>query len=255
MNPFTLIGTTAINILNTLGGLTVMLSDAVKWGVRKPFRGRQLIKQMEFIGVDSTPVVMLTGIFIGMVFAYQCYYGFSMFGFEEMTGTVVAFGMARELGPVVSAIMVTARCGSAMAAELGTMRVTEQIDAIYAMAVEPVQYLVAPRILAGLIMMPLLNIISVVCGILGGYFVGVKILGINSTMYIENTVRYLGMDDIMNGCIKAAVFGVIFALVGCYKGYHTSGGALGVGRATTESVVLSCVLILLFDYVLTAVMF
>jgi phospholipid/cholesterol/gamma-HCH transport system permease protein len=226
----------------------------MRWAVRPPYRKGIIIEQLHFIGVQSVPVVILTGAFTGMVFALQSYIGFSKFGAESMTGTVVALAMARELGPVLSSIMVTARVGSAMAAELGTMRVTEQIDALYALAVEPLQYLVAPRILATAIAMPLLNLIAVFFGVLGGYLVSVNLLDINATLFMRGILTYVEMSDIMNGTFKAWVFGVILSLVGCYKGFYARGGALGVGRATTESVVLSCILILLFDYILTSLM-
>ncbi len=255
MNPFSFLGSFVLSVLNTLGGLFMMLWDTIRWAVRPPFRFRLIMEQMEFVGVNSIPVVMLTGMFTGMVFGYQCYFGFHKFGAEQMTGAVVALAMARELGPVLSSIMVTARCGSAMTAELGTMRVTEQIDALYALAVEPLQYLVAPRVIASLIVMPLLSFVTVVCGMIGGYIVVVNGLEVNSTMYIENMFLYISMDDFLNGTIKAVTFGLILSLVGCYKGIYARGGALGVGQATTQSVVLSCVLILLFDYVITALLF
>ena len=255
MNPFTLIGSMALYIVNLLGGLAIMLVNTARWSVRRPYRWHLLIDQMSLIGVGSIPVVALTGIFTGMVLAYQCYYGFSQVQVEHMTGALVAIALARELGPVLSSIMVTARSGSAMTAELGTMQVTEQVDALYALAVEPVQYLVVPRMLASVLIMPFLNLLCVLFGMFGGWIVGVKILGINATAYYEGTIQIFGMTDMWHGTVKALVFGLILSLVGCYSGLNTSGGALGVGRATTQSVVVSCVLILLFDYILTAVMF
>ena len=255
MNPFRYLGIFLLNMLQTLGELSIMLYSSIRWALRPPFRLKLLIEHMEYIGVNSLPVVILTGMFTGMVFGYQCYFGFHQFGVEYMTGMVVALAMARELGPVLSSIMVTARCGSAMTAELGTMRVTEQIDALYALAVEPLQYLVAPRILASLIVMPILSFITVIFGIIGGYVVVVKWLGVNATVFMENISHYIGFDDYLHGTIKAVVFGLILSLVGCYKGYYAQGGALGVGQATTQSVVLSCVLILLFDYIITALLF
>ncbi|AEI15193.1 protein of unknown function DUF140 [Flexistipes sinusarabici DSM 4947] len=252
---FSFIGKPFLNLSFGAGRMVLLLIDAFKWVFIPPFRFRQLLKQVEFIGVNSLSVIVLTGTFTGMVFAFQSYIGFHKFGAEYMVGTIVGLGMARELGPVLSAIMVAARAGSAITAEIGTMRVSEQIDALNSLAVEPVQYLIVPRILAGLIVMPLLNIIAVFCGTVGGYFVGVNILGINKTLYLENMYKYVGAEDLYNGIIKAVVFGLLLTLVGCYKGFYTHGGAQGVGRATTESVVLSCVLILVFDYILTAFMF
>jgi phospholipid/cholesterol/gamma-HCH transport system permease protein len=163
--------------------------------------------------------------------------------------------MTRELGPVLTALMVTARAGSAMAAELGTMRVTEQIDALSVMATNPVKHLIVPRVIAGVLMVPVLTIVADFVGILGGYFVGVPILGINSGIFVKNITRLVDLGDIYNGLIKAAVFGLILSLVGCYKGFNTSGGAEGVGKATTEAVVLASISILISDYFLTAIMF
>ena len=255
MNPFSFIGSFVISVLNIFGGLSIMLWKTAQWTVRPPYRIRLIFEQIVYIGINSIPVVMMSGLFTGMVFGYQSYFGFHKFGVEHMTGMVVALAMTRELGPVLSSIMVTARSGSAMTAELGTMSVTEQIDALYALAVEPLQYLVVPRVVASLIVMPVLNLVSVICGIAGGYFVVVKLLGVNSTLFMENIFLYIDMSDFMNGSIKALVFGLILSVVGCYKGFYANGGALGVGQATTQSVVLSCVLILVFDYIITALLF
>jgi phospholipid/cholesterol/gamma-HCH transport system permease protein len=210
---------------------------------------------MEFIGFHSIFVVSLTGLFTGMVLALQTYYAFSMFSAETLVGATVALSMTRELGPVITALMVTGRAGSSMAAELGTMRVTEQVDALTVMAISPVQYLVVPRILAAIVVLPLLTVISDFIGVVGGYVVGVKLLGINSAMFMNKIYEFLEVADIVNGLTKAAVFGLILALIGCYKGFYTSGGAEGVGRATTQAVVLASVLILMSDYVMTAIMF
>ncbi|MGB9731397.1 MULTISPECIES: MlaE family ABC transporter permease [Calditerrivibrio] len=250
-----LIGAPILNLALESGRIFLLLIDSILWIFRPPFRWKLLIKQMEFIGANSISVIILTGTFTGMVFAFQSYIGFHKFGAEYMVGTVVGLGMARELGPVLSAIMVAARAGSAITAEIGTMKVTEQIDALHSLAVDPVQYLVTPRILAGLLVMPLLNSIAVFCGVVGGYFVGVKILDINRTLYLQYMYQYVDLSDLYNGMIKSVVFGLILTLVGCYKGMAVSGGAEGVGRSTTESVVLSCILILVFDYILTAFMF
>jgi len=252
---FGFIGRIVISLIVGSGRIFLLLIEAVYWTFIPPFRIKLLLKQIEFIGINSLFVVVLTGTFTGMVFAFQSYIGFSKFGAEYMVGTVVALGMARELGPVLSSIMVAARAGSAITAEIGTMRVTEQIDALYSLAVEPVQYLVVPRILAGIIVMPLLNAVAVFCGAVGGYFVGVGLLGINKTLYLQNMYRYTELSDFTNGMIKALVFGLILTLVGSYKGFYTKAGAAGVGQSTTESVVLSCVLILIFDYILTVFMF
>ena len=223
--------------------------------VRPPYRIHEIFKQLEFVGVNSLPVVLITGAFTGMVLAIQTYYGFRMFGGESLVGATVALSMTRELGPAITALMVTGRAGSAMAAEIGTMRVTEQIDALYSMSVSPVQYLIMPRVIAGILMLPVLTIVSDFIGIVGGYFVGVGLLKINSGIFMARIIEFVSLGDLVNGLIKSAVFGLILSLVGCYKGFHTSGGAAGVGRATTQSVVISSVSILISDYFLTAVMF
>ncbi|MDR1397635.1 MAG: ABC transporter permease [Desulfarculales bacterium] len=241
--------------LNQSGGMLIFFLKSLFWLLRPPFRFRLLFRQMEFVGVKSINVVILTGLFTGAVFALQSYYGFAMFGAESLVGSTVALALTRELAPVLTSLMVTGRAGSAMAAEIGTMRVTEQIDALTAMAVNPIQYLVAPRMLAGIIMLPLLTVLTNYIGILGSYVVGVKMLDISEGIFVQNIYTYLAMTDITMGLIKAAVFGLILSVVGCYQGYVTAGGAEGVGRATTRAVVLACILILATDYFLTAVMF
>ena len=237
------------------GKIVLLLFSATTWLFRAPFRLQVVLKQMEFVGVNSLPVVLITGAFTGMVLALQSYYGLHKFGGESVVGATVALSMARELGPVITALMVTGRAGSAMAAELGTMRVTEQIDALATMSINPVQYLVMPRVVAGLLMLPVLTALSDFVGILGGYLVGVGFLNINSGIFVARINEMIDLNDIFNGLIKAACFGLILTLIGCYKGYHTSGGAAGVGRATTQAVVLSSVIILISDYFLTALMF
>ena len=250
-----MLGRPAVRAIEEMGRILIMLVSAVTWAVRPPYRFRAIFKQMEFIGVNSLFVVILTGLFSGAVFTLQSYYGFKQFGAESMVGMTVALAMARELGPVLTALMVTGRAGSAIAAELGTMRVTEQIDALYVMAANPIKYLVVPRILAGLVMLPLLTAMANFVGVLGSYMVGVKLLGINSGLFIGNIINYVDMYDLFNGLVKSAVFGAIMTLVGCYKGFYTSGGAEGVGKATTEAVVISSVAILISNYMLTAIMF
>ncbi len=252
---FEYIGGIILNLFYETGRIFLFFLEAVKMSLIPPFRIKLIFKQIEFIGINSILVVILTGTFTGMVFAFQSYIGFSKFGAEHMVGTVVALGMARELGPVLSSIMVTARAGSAITAEIGTMRVTEQIDALQALSVEPIQYLVSPRIIAGIIIMPLLDILAVFCGILGGYLVSVELLDINKYLFLDGIYQFTELADVFNGMIKATVFGFILTLVGSYKGFYTGGGAEGVGRSTTQSVVMSCVLILIFDYLLTALMF
>ena len=250
-----LFGRMILERIEEVGRIFLFLVETARSAATRPLRWRLVARQMEFVGVRSITVVVLTGTFTGMVLALQSYNALRRFGAEGLVGTTVALSMTRELGPVLTSLMVTARAGSAMAAELGTMRVTEQIDALTVMAVDPLKYLVVPRILAGVSMVPVLCIISNFVGIVGGYFVAVKLLGINSGTYVENTIKYVDLSDIYNGLIKAACFGMILAVIGCYKGFFTFGGAQGVGRATTEAVVLASVLILINDYFLTAIMF
>ena len=238
-----------------MGKIILLFISVLAWMFRPPLKLHNIFKQMEFVGVKSIFVVVLTGTFTGMVMALQGYHGFRMFSAESLVGGTVALGMTRELGPVLTSLMVTARAGSAMAAELGTMRVTEQIDALYVMAANPVKQLIVPRVIAGVLMVPLLTVVSDFMGILGGYVVGVHILGINSGIFIKNMTRLVDLNDIYNGLIKAACFGLILSLIGCYKGFNTSGGAEGVGRATTDAVVLASITILISDYFLTAIMF
>jgi phospholipid/cholesterol/gamma-HCH transport system permease protein len=237
------------------GKIMLLFLSALAWLVRPPLRLRLIAKQMEFVGVQSLSVVMITAAFAGMVLALQTYYGFRMFGGESLVGATVALSLTRELGPVFTALMVTGRAGSAMAAELGTMKVTEQVDALYTMSVNPVQYLIVPRILAAVLMVPILTILADFIGVVGGYFVGVHLLGINSGIFMARIVEFVDMDDITNGLIKSAFFGLILSLIGTFKGFYTTGGAEGVGKATTEAVVYASVSILISDYILTALMF
>lgn len=238
-----------------MGQILILLCRAFMWAVIPPYRLKAVIKQMEFVGVKSIFVVVLTGIFAGGVLALQSHHGFRLFGAETLVGSTVALAMTRELGPVLTALMVNGRAGSAMAAELGTMRVTEQIDALYVMATNPVKYLIVPRIIAGVVMLPILTIVADFLGILGGYFVGVILLKINSGMFVANIVEMVDLEDIFHGLTKSVFFGLILTHIGCYKGFYTTGGAEGVGKSTTQAVVLSSVLILVSDYFLTSIMF
>ncbi|HQB14593.1 MAG TPA: ABC transporter permease [Syntrophales bacterium] len=249
------LGRSVLYSVEEMGRIVLLFISVLGWMFRPPLRLRLIFKQMEFVGVRSIFVVVLTGMFTGMVMALQGYHGFRMFSAEGMVGATVALGMTRELGPVLTSLMVTARAGSAMAAEIGTMKVTEQVDALYVMAANPIQYLIVPRVIAGVIMVPFLTIISDFVGIVGGYFVGVGLLNINSGIFMKNITKMVELSDIFNGLVKAACFGLILSLVGCYKGFHATGGAEGVGRATTEAVVLASITILISDYFLTALMF
>ncbi|MCK4846438.1 MAG: ABC transporter permease [Deltaproteobacteria bacterium] len=252
---FEKIGASARAANEKTGSITIMLGQATYFSLFPPYKLRNIFKQMEFVGVKSLFVVILTGAFTGMVLAMQSHHALQNFGAEVMVGPAVALSMTRELGPVISSLMVAGRAGSAMATELGTMRVSEQIDAITTMGLNPVKYLVVPRIIAGICMLPLLVIIADFCGILGGYFVATNLLDINAGVYISSTIEHMEMSDIFNGLLKAVVFGLIISLMGAFHGFYAKGGAEGVGRAATDAVVSGCVLILIFDYILTSMMF
>ena len=232
-----------------------MLWRTITWGLRPPFEVGEWFRQMVRVGVDSIPVVFLTAMFTGMVLALQTYIGFQRVHAENFVGSVVALAMLRELSPVLVGLMVTGRVGSSMAAEIGTMRVTEQIDALKALATEPVHYLFVPRVIAGIVMLPFLVILGDALGIGGGYLVGVKLMRTNPIIYEQNTFQFLQMKDVWSGAIKAAAFGLILTLTGCVRGYYTSGGAEGVGKSTTDAVVSASLIILLTDFFLTKLLF
>jgi phospholipid/cholesterol/gamma-HCH transport system permease protein len=236
------------NLVEELGGLASLLFEVLRWAVRPPFRVANLFAQLDFVGVGSVLIVALTGVFSGMVFAHQSWRAFDMFNAESMVGPTVSLTITRELAPVFSALMVTMRAGSAMCTELGTMRVTEQVDALETMAVNPIQYLLVPRVLAGLIMVPMLVMLFDLMGMGGGYFIAVTVKGLSAGTFISRTREWLDPEDIAEGLIKGAVFGLFVALVACFKGYNASGGAKGVGKATTEAMVVSALGIFILDY-------
>jgi len=249
------IGRVFLGFLGAAGKLTLFAGFSVSHCVRPPFFPRLIAHQMIEIGYYSLPVVGLTAIFTGMVLALQSYTGFSRFNAESAIATVVVLSMTRELGPVLAGLMVAGRIGAAMAAEIGTMRVTEQIDALDTLSANPFKYLIAPRIIAGLTMLPVLVLVADIIGVFGGFLIGVYKLGFNSVTYLNLTFDFLEIQDVVSGLIKAAVFGFLITLMGCYHGFHSRGGAQGVGAATTNAVVSSSVLILAFNYVITALFF
>ena len=214
-----------------------------------------LLQQAEEVGVQSLPVVLLTALFTGMVLALQSYIGFHRFGAQSMVATVVSLSMLRELGPVLVGLMVAGRVGASFAAELGTMRVTEQIDALWTLSTDPFRYLIMPRFFAAVLMMPLLVALADAIGMFGGYIISVSFLDQTPAVYIENSTMFLELSDLYSGLVKAAVFGGIIGIVSCSEGFNCSGGARGVGRATTRAVVVSAMSILVFDYIITAWMF
>jgi phospholipid/cholesterol/gamma-HCH transport system permease protein len=255
MNPFAFIGRIIIGFVQEFGRVLVLLSNTFRQMVIPPLEIKNTIKQMYEVGVKSIPVVLVTGLFTGMVLALQSYTGFKRFGAEALVGSVVGLSMTREMGPVLTGLIVAGRAGAAMAAELGTMRVTEQIDALETLATNPVRYLIVPRFLAGLMMLPALTVIADIVGIFGGYAITVGMFGASSSQYWNRTWDFLEVDDIFNGLIKACFFGAAIALLSCYRGFYSDGGAEGVGKATTGAVVLSFMTILISDYYLSAWMF
>ncbi|HEU4686083.1 MAG TPA: MlaE family lipid ABC transporter permease subunit [Nitrospira sp.] len=248
------LGHWALSLLEEMGRMLLFVLSSFAWLARPPFRLTQMTKQLHFVGYKSTFVVVLTAAFTGMVLALQGYYTLRKFGSEGLLGSAVALSMIRELGPVLAALMVTARAGSAMTAEIGIMRITEQIDALDTMAISPLQYLIAPKLVAGLIGVPLLVAIFDVVGIYGGYLVGVELLGGNGGAYWNSIESAVEWKDVYGGILKSISFGLIVSWICTYKGFYTRQSAEGLGTATTEAVVLSSVLILVWDYFLTSVL-
>ena len=249
------IGRVLLGFLATTGRLSVFAGTAMSHAVRPPYFFRLIGQQMLEIGYYSLPVVGLTAIFTGMVLALQSYTGFSRFNAESAIATVVVLSVTRELGPVLAGLMVAGRIGAAIAAEIGTMRVTEQIDALSSLSTNPYKYLIAPRLIAGMMMMPLLVLVADIIGVFGGYLIGVYRLDFNPANYLKLTWDFLETMDVVSGLVKAAVFGFLITLMGCYHGFHSRGGAQGVGAATTNAVVSSSILILASNYVITALFF
>jgi phospholipid/cholesterol/gamma-HCH transport system permease protein len=249
------IGRSALGFFASVGRLFLFAGISLSHVVRFPFYWKLLLRQMVLIGYNSLPVVGLTSLFTGMVLALQSHTGFAGLGGDTAVALLVVLSVTRELGPVIAGLMVAGRVGAAIAAELGTMSVTDQIAALSTLSTNPYKYLVVPRILAGIITMPLLVVIADIIGIMGGYVVAVYLLDANPSSYLHQTWVALKTPDVVSGLIKAAVFGFVITLMGCYHGYHSRGGAQGVGAATTNAVVSSSILILLTDYLLTSVFF
>lgn len=251
----TYIGRKTIEYCTIIGQFTLFLVQAIITLLTTRLKLKQLFIHMEHIGVAALSIIFLTGSFTGAVLALQTYIGFKRFGAEEFIGTVVALSLTRELGPVLTGLMIAGRSGSSMAAELGTMRITEQIDALQTLCINRFQYLIVPRILASSIVMPCLSAFAMLCGIAGGYYIAVYVFDQNAEDYISGIRTYIELSDITGGLIKSSVFGLILAWVGTYCGYTTHGGARGVGRATTQAVVIGSILILIANYFLTAMLF
>jgi len=239
--------------LEDFGQMLFYAAEVVAWAFRPPFRFDQILTQMAFIGAGSAFIVGVTGSFAGMVFALQLNYAMKQFAAEGYVGGSTAFALSRELAPVFTALMVTGRAGSAIATELGTMRVTEQVDAMESMAVSPIQYLVVPRVIASLIMFPILTMLFDALGFAGAYVMGVFVANIPVGPFIEHTRQMLGPDDIFHGLGKAVVFGALVSIITTWRGYSATGGARGVGEGTTRAVVASSIAILLADYAATVI--
>lgn len=249
------IGKHTIAYTKDLGSLCIFIFTTIASVFRLPLYLKIILQQFLVIGFYSLPVVAMTAFFSGAVLALQSYTGFSRFSAESSIATVVVLSITRELGPVLAGLMVAGRVGASIAAEIATMRVTEQIDALYTLATDPVKYLIFPRVIAALIMLPCLVLIGDVIGVMGGYLVSVYKLGFNSGNYISNSFKYLETMDVVSGLVKAAVFGFIIAVISCYSGYYSEKGAKGVGSATTKAVVNSSILILLSNYFITEIFF
>lgn len=241
--------------LAAVGRVVLFVWSSVSGILRPPFHTRMLFKQLIEIGYYSLPVVGLTALFTGAVLALQSYSGFSRFNAESSIAIVVVLSITRELGPVMAGLMVAGRIGAAYAAEIGTMRVTEQIDALTTLSTDPYKYLVLPRLLAGILMLPCLVLVADIIGVFGGYMVSIHALNFTPGPYLKSTFDYLETRDVVSGLIKASVFGFIVTLMGCYHGFNSRGGAQGVGAATTHAVVSASILILLSNYMLTALLF
>jgi len=242
-------------LFEQVGRFFQMLGRVFAWTPRPPYDWRELFRQMVKVGVSSVPVVLLTTMFTGMVMALQTFTTLRRFNAESFVGSLVALSMVRELTSVLSGLIVAGRAGSAMGAELGTMRVTEQIDALEVMATDPVHYLVVPRVWASTIMLPLLVVMGNGVGIFGGYLVSVVLMGANPVSYVDRTFQFMDLNDLFSGLIKAAVFGLLLATIGCQQGFYTTGGAEGVGRSTTSAVVVASIAILISDFFLTKILF
>jgi phospholipid/cholesterol/gamma-HCH transport system permease protein len=249
------VGRVFLGFLALVGSIFVFTLRALTHCVTPPFYWRLTLRQMMDIGYYSLPVVGMTAIFTGMVLALQSYSGFSRFSAEGAVATVVVLSMTRELGPVLAGLMVAGRVGASMAAEIGTMKVTEQIDALTTLSTNPFKYLVAPRLIAGLLMMPLLVLVADSIGVFGGFLVSVNKLNFNPANYLTRTFEFLELKDVVSGLVKAACFGFVISLMGCYHGYNSRGGAQGVGTATINAVVSALILILIFNYVITELFF
>jgi phospholipid/cholesterol/gamma-HCH transport system permease protein len=255
VNFLQIIGGFFLNFLAAMGRVVIFALNSIINTLTPPYYPKAILKQLMSIGYYSLPVVGLTAVFTGAVLALQTYTGFARFNAESSIASVVVIAITRELGPVLAGLMVAGRIGAATAAEIGTMKVTEQIDALVTLSTNPYKYLIAPRLIAGICMLPCLVLIADIIGVYGGYLVGIHKLGFSSGNYLKNTFEFLESKDVVTGLIKASIFGFIITLMGCYHGYNSKGGASGVGVATTNAVVTASMLILLSNYIATEFFF
>jgi phospholipid/cholesterol/gamma-HCH transport system permease protein len=255
LNPVAALGRGVLGALQATGALVLFALQGISHLFRPPFYGRLFLRHVIEIGYFSLPVVAMTAIFTGMVLALQTYTGFARFNAEGAVANVVVLSITRELGPVIAGLMVAGRIGASFAAEIGTMRVTDQIDALTTLSTNPMKYLVAPRLLAGTVALPFLVLIADILGVMGGWLIGTAKLGFSSAGSLRATLDFMQTMDVVSGLVKAAVFGFLIALMGCWCGYNSRGGAQGVGAATTSAVVISSILILALDYIITEMFF
>ena len=255
LNPVAALGRGVLGALQATGALVLFALQGISHLFRPPFYSRLFLRHVIEIGYFSLPVVAMTAIFTGMVLALQTYTGFARFNAEGAVANVVVLSITRELGPVIAGLMVAGRIGASFAAEIGTMRVTDQIDALTTLSTNPMKYLVAPRLLAGTVALPFLVIIADTLGVMGGWLIGTAKLGFSSAGYLRATLDFMQTMDVVSGLVKASVFGFVIALMGCWCGYNSRGGAQGVGAAATSAVVISSILILALDYIITEMFF
>jgi phospholipid/cholesterol/gamma-HCH transport system permease protein len=245
------LGRTILDMVDGLGLITLFIGRFFYWAFRKPFRHHLLIEQLFFIGNKSIMIILLTGLFTGMVFATQTYFGFKLINVDSLVGAIVAISLAKELAPVLTGLIVAGRAGSAMAAQIGSMKVTEQIDALEVMGINSIQYLAVPRIIAATIAVPMLSIIFLFIGNLGAYVVGTTTLMIDEAIFFSKLGEFMVVEDIAQGVIKATVFGFVISVIGTYFGFQVEKGAVGVGRGTNLAVIWGMVSVLILDYFLT----
>ena len=243
-----------VRFLDTIGGHLLLVGRALAWLPRRPFRFKNYLEAAEYIGFASLPIVLLVGAFTGMVLSLQSVYAFRQFGFESFSGAATGKALSIELAPVLTSLMLAGRAGAGIATELGTMRISQQIDALESMAVNPVQYLILPRLIAAMIVTPILTLLFFVIGMGGAYFVAVLVEGVHQGQWIAKLQDLVSLTDVLQGLIKSVIFGFLVALIGCYQGYNASGGGRGVGMGTTRAVVLGSVTTLVLDYFLTDIL-